>query len=164
MKKFLSCSLCIIVMLLVSLSCRKSESYNISYIPVVPYDPGAKITPLVAGTISDESSNGLSDVSVSKGTTVVTTDANGRFIIPKASLYKKAGLVLATKDGYFGGSRTIYPKENVINNVTIQLIKKISLVALVAHREVLLLQPMEGLFRFRPMLWLPNRVVHILAL
>ncbi|MEI6184522.1 MAG: hypothetical protein WCP65_03280 [Bacteroidota bacterium] len=124
MKKYLSFSVCIIAMLLVTISCKKTQDYNAGNIPVVPYDPGTKITTPVAGTVVDENGLGLSDVSITIGTTLVSTDANGRFIIPKAYLYKKAGLVMATKEGYFGGSRTIYPKENVINNVTIQLIKK----------------------------------------
>ncbi len=125
MKKYLSFSICIFTMLLITLSCKKTQDYNVGDIPVVPYDPGTKITTPVAGTVVDENGLGLSDVSITIGTTVVSTDANGRFIIPKAYVYKKAGLVLATKEGYFGGSRTIYPKESVINNVTIQMVKKV---------------------------------------
>ncbi len=124
MKKYLSLSFCFMAFLLVTLSCRKTETYNLGDVPVVPYDPGAKINTTVAGTIIDENGQGISDVSITIGTTIVTTDAKGSFIIPKAGIYKNAGLVLAAKDGYFGGSRTILPKENVINNITIQLVKK----------------------------------------
>ena len=125
MKKFHFSALCFIALLFLVQGCRKSQDYNLENIPTVTYDPGVKITTPVAGTVLNESGQELSDVTITIGATSVKTDINGRFIIPKASISSKAGLVTATKDGYFGGSRTIIPKENVINNVSIQLVKKV---------------------------------------
>ena len=122
MKKFLHLSLIAILFFAIN-SCKKNDA-PANNDPVVPFETGKTITTVVAGKVTDQTGAALNNVQITIGTTTVTTDANGSFIIPKATLGEKCGFIKATKEGYFAGSRTIIPKEKVINNVVIQLIKK----------------------------------------
>lgn len=127
MKKILI-TCCILTTLIASLllSCVKKDLSieNINTNNSIPFDAGTKITTAVAGRIIDENDKPLSNVSISIGSTTVTTDVFGSFFIPQANLNKNVGLISASKTGYFSGSRTIYAKPKTVNNVIIQLIKK----------------------------------------
>lgn len=114
--------LVIIALLFAITGCKKNEVSTTDII--VPYEPGATVTTAVAGKVTNETGAALNGVTITIGSSTVITDANGDFIIPKATLSQNAGLIKATKAGYFAGSRTIRPKENVVNNIVIQLIKK----------------------------------------
>ncbi len=112
-----------IVALMIAInSCKKNELSSTDVI--VPYEPGATVTTTVAGKVTNQNGDALNGVEITIGTTTVMTDAEGNFIIPKATISQNAGLIKATKAGYFAGSRTIKPKEKVVNNVLIQLVKK----------------------------------------
>ncbi len=122
MRKILPLTL-ISILLFASNSCKKHDSTTIQD-PIVPFDAGITITTVVAGKITDQTGAALNNVQITIGSTTTTTDINGSFMIPKATLSSKVGFIKATKDGYFAGSRTIMPKEKVINNIVIQLVKK----------------------------------------
>ena len=110
------------ILFFVTHSCKKNEAINQD--AIVPFKTGKTITTVVAGKVTDQTGAALNNVQISIGTTITTTDVNGSFIIPKATHGEKVGFIKATKDGYFAGSRTIIPKEKVINNIVIQLVKK----------------------------------------
>ncbi len=105
--------------------CIKND-ISIKNTPIVniPFDNAKKITTTVVGVVVGQDGMPLENVEISIGTSTTFTDAEGNFIIAKATLSENAGFVKASQTGYFTGSRTILPKENVVNNVFIQLIKK----------------------------------------
>ena len=105
--------------------CIKND-ISIKNTPIVniPFDNAKKITTTVVGVVVGQDGMPLENVEISIGTSTTFTDAEGNFIIAKATLSENAGFIKATQTGYFTGSRTILPKENVVNNVFIQLIKK----------------------------------------
>lgn len=121
MKKLTSL-LTIVAFILAISSCKKNEVSTTDII--VPYEPGATVTTVVAGKVTNQNGEALNGVTITIGSSTVITDAEGQFIIPKATLSQNAGLIKATKAGYFAGSRTIKPKEKVVNNIVIQLVKK----------------------------------------
>lgn len=122
MKKLLSLALIIVTLVTIN-SCKKNEITSIPD-PIVPFEAGKSITTIVAGKVTAQDGTALNNVEITIGTATTITDAGGNFIIPKATLGEKVGFIKATKAGYFAGSRTIMPKEKVVNNVIIQLVKK----------------------------------------
>lgn len=121
MKKILQ--LLLVAIITVVSSCKKNE-VTTTPDPIVPFDNAKTITTVVAGKVTAQDGTALNNVEITIGTSTTVTDADGNFIIPKATLSEKAGFIKATKAGYFGGSRTIIAKEKVVNNVEIQLVKK----------------------------------------
>jgi hypothetical protein len=115
--------LLLIAIITIVSSCKKNE-VTTTPDPIVPFENAKTITTVVAGKVTAQDGTALNNVEITIGTSTTVTDADGNFIIPKATLSEKAGLIKATKAGYFGGSRTILAKEKVVNNVVIQLIKK----------------------------------------
>lgn len=121
MKKILQ--LLLVVFVTIVSSCKKNE-VTTNPDPIVPFDNSKSITTIVAGRVTAQDGTPLNNVEITVGTTTTVTDADGNFMIPKATLSEKNGFIKATKAGYFAGSRTITAKEKVVNNVVIQLIKK----------------------------------------
>ena len=115
--------LLLIAMITVVSSCKKNE-VTTTPDPIVPFENAKTIITVVAGKVTAQDGTALNNVEITIGTSTTVTDADGNFIIPKATLSEKAGFIKATKAGYFGGSRTIIAQEKVVNNVVIQLIKK----------------------------------------
>ncbi len=115
--------LLLIAIITVVSSCKKNE-VTTTPDPIVPFENAKTITTVVAGKVTAQDGTALNNVEITIGTSTTVTDADGNFIIPKATLSEKAGFIKATKVGYFGGSRTIVAKEKVVNNVVIQLVKK----------------------------------------
>ena len=122
MKKFLK-FLSFFMFIAVISSCKKNE-VSATPDPIVPYEPGTTITTTIAGKVVGQNGQALNGVEITIGASTTVTDVTGNFIIPKATLSQNAGFIKATKAGYFGGSRTIKPKEKVVNNIVIQLVKK----------------------------------------
>jgi len=121
MKKILQ--LLLVALVTMISSCKKNE-VTTNPDPIVPFDNSKSITTIVAGKVTAQDGTALNNVEITVGTTTTITDADGNFMIPKATLSEKNGFIKATKAGYFAGSRTITAKEKVVNNVVIQLIKK----------------------------------------
>jgi protocatechuate 3,4-dioxygenase beta subunit len=122
MKKIIQ--LLLITAITIISSCKKNE-VTTTPDPVVPFETGKTITTVVAGKVTAQDGTPLNNVEIAIGTSTTVTDADGNFIIPQATLSEKAGFIKATKAGYFGGSRTINATEKVVNNVVIQLVKKV---------------------------------------
>ncbi|MFY7964603.1 MAG: hypothetical protein ACOVO1_06880, partial [Chitinophagaceae bacterium] len=121
MKKILQ--LLLVALVTIVSSCKKNEVAT-NPDPIIPFDNSKSITTIVAGKVTAQDGTPLNNVEIAVGKTTTVTDADGNFIIPKATLSEKVGFIKATKAGYFNGSRTIIAKEKVVNNVVIQMIKK----------------------------------------
>ena len=73
------------------------------------------------GKVINEENNPVSGVTISVGTSITSTDANGVFSIESASVFEKFAYIKASKDGFINGSRALVPSEG-INQVTIMLL------------------------------------------
>lgn len=82
---------------------------------------GATVTRSFIGQVVNESNVAISNATISIGSSVAQTDANGVFIINNASVYEKFAFIKATKIGFIDGSRTIVPTATK-NNVKIMLV------------------------------------------
>lgn len=78
-----------------------------------------------AGRIIDESGAPVADAQVQAGTQTVTTDDNGVFRTKKVQMPDNDAILSVNKDGYFEFSRAYYVKDEALQTVTIQLIKKV---------------------------------------
>lgn len=85
---------------------------------------GAATTGNFIGSITDEHGNSLSDVQITIGNVVTTTDRNGVFIMNNANVFENFAYIKAQKMGYIDGSRVVIPKENGTNHIQIALFKK----------------------------------------
>lgn len=87
------------------------------------FEVGAAKSVSVFGQVIDESGNAVSGAAVSLGANSTITDANGAFLIEGASAYQNHAYVKVEKGGYFLGSRSFVPTDNV-NRVQIMLLAK----------------------------------------
>lgn len=114
----------ILIALLITISCQKTNDD----LPDDPDDqnppPIEYVTAGISGRVLDENNQPVNGAVVKAGTASTTTDLNGHFKLNNVSLNKNAGLVKIEKDGFFQGSRTIVVNKNVVNYVSLQLIKK----------------------------------------
>jgi hypothetical protein len=125
-KRILAIFLLVAVAVL-SFQCKKQSGGGNSPIystnKVVSLTPPAPITSTLQGNIVDENGLPAGGVTITEGTTVVTTDSTGYFRINNASLDKNSSLVTAQKTGYFKAYRTFSATAGT-NQVFIKLIKK----------------------------------------
>ena len=119
MKKFRTSNITFLIFIITATifwACKKNDS--IKKIP----DP--IVTGSVAGLVTDLNNVAVANASVTAGTSVTTSDVNGKFSLQNVQLSANDGLVKITKDGYFTGSRTFFVSSGTVNNVKIQLIPK----------------------------------------
>lgn len=105
-------------------SCEKDEPQdtppeNDTY----SFEVGAAKTASFFGTIVDENNNLMSGVAISVGNSSTVTDANGVFFIENANVRENHAYIKAEKNGYFLGSRSLVPGDDV-NNVKIMMLQK----------------------------------------
>lgn len=80
------------------------------------------INTFLTGIIKDENGMALSNVTVSYGTTEVTTGTDGRFSFGEISIKNKYAVIKASKANYLTGFKTISPTANALNTVGMQLL------------------------------------------
>jgi hypothetical protein len=73
------------------------------------------------GMVTDTQHNPISGVTITIGSSQVQTDANGIFIINGATVYEKFAHVIAKKQGYIDGSRSMVPTTGT-NKIEIMLL------------------------------------------
>ncbi|WP_397363101.1 hypothetical protein [Olleya sp. R77988] len=73
------------------------------------------------GRIVDQSNLPIENAVVTIGTKIVSTDANGMFIINNANVKERQAFIVAKKAGYFKGMRTVVPTQGT-NNIRIMLV------------------------------------------
>ncbi len=99
-----------LTLLFVANACSEDDSPGIkSPDPITP-DLGVKVKASVSGFVSDEQNNPLPFVVINAGDQTASTDEYGYFEVEDASLPEVAGLVVATKQGYFSSYKTFLPK------------------------------------------------------
>lgn len=82
---------------------------------------GSEIQSRFFGTVVNEQNNPISGVTINIGSQFTTTDANGVFSIPSATVQQKFAYIKASKAGFIDGSRALVPT-NGINQVKIMLL------------------------------------------
>lgn len=82
---------------------------------------GPEITARFLGQIIDEQQEPIEDVTITIGDVTTTTDANGVFSVPQATVFTKFAYIKASKLGFVNGSRAIVPT-NGNNLVKIMLL------------------------------------------
>ncbi|MFK7782663.1 MAG: hypothetical protein AB8B90_09935, partial [Psychroserpens sp.] len=82
---------------------------------------GSSFSARFMGKVVNEDNNPVSDVIISVGNIIASTDSNGVFSITDATVFENFAYIKATKDGFIDGSRTIVPSDG-INQVTIMLL------------------------------------------
>ncbi|MGB6267868.1 MAG: gliding motility-associated C-terminal domain-containing protein [Olleya sp.] len=82
---------------------------------------GGSTTARFIGTVVNEENNPISGVTVTIGTSMTITDANGVFSIESATVYEKFAYIKASKSGFIDGSRALVPTDGV-NQAKIMLL------------------------------------------
>ncbi len=101
-----------LALLFVANACSDDDSPGIKEPDPITPDLGVKVKASVSGFVSDEQNNPLPFVVINAGDQTASTDEYGYFEIEDASLPEVAGLVVATKQGYFSSYKTFLPKGN----------------------------------------------------
>ena len=82
---------------------------------------GDEIQSRFIGTVINEQNNPISGVTINIGSQFTTTDSNGVFSMPSATVQEKFAYVKASKSGFIDGSRALMPTDGV-NQVEIMLL------------------------------------------
>jgi len=85
---------------------------------------GSDISRTFLGTVVDTNNNPIEDATISIGSSVASTDANGVFIINNANVNQRFGYVKAEKAGFIHASRAVVPSEGT-NKVRITMLAEI---------------------------------------
>ncbi|MBO6517002.1 MAG: carboxypeptidase regulatory-like domain-containing protein [Bacteroidia bacterium] len=91
--------------------------------PQYKIELGDEIVRTVTGTVYDFQGNPLPNATVNVMGSETTTDEQGLFVVPNASVFKRLAYVTVEKSGFFQGSRSFFPTSG-INEVSIRLLKK----------------------------------------
>ena len=87
------------------------------------YEPEMDIvTGTIFGLVYDENNTPVQSATVNYEGKTFTTDEEGRFIISNEALDRQGTFFTVEADGYFRGSRRIYPRDNSVNYANIQLL------------------------------------------
>lgn len=81
----------------------------------------SSVTASICGIITDENGASLSNVVVRTGVHQTLTDANGFFKFYNIPTSKRTTCVIASKDGYFNGSKTFMVKQNQNHTIKIMM-------------------------------------------
>ncbi|WP_276481637.1 carboxypeptidase-like regulatory domain-containing protein [Paraflavitalea pollutisoli] len=100
---------------LLAYGCRKNDktgdNNNQPPIPGLPKE-GVLVTTSVFGRIVDEQDKPLSGVTITGGGKTTSTDENGIYMLTSIRLDEARAYLVATKQGYFKGSRIFQPKKD----------------------------------------------------
>ena len=88
------------------------------------YNPDSEIVEAtIFGSVYDENENPIADALVKYNGKSYSTDEEGRFFINNEALDRKGSFFTVEAEGYFNGSRRIYPREGSINYAYVQLLE-----------------------------------------
>jgi len=119
------------LLLLVFFSCRQDidedgrmEVTEDPPIIINEYDPISELVDgTVYGRVYDENENPVADAIVKYEGKTFSTDVDGRFFIENEPLDRQGTFFTVEADGYFKGSRRIYPKDGSVNYAYVQLLE-----------------------------------------
>lgn len=87
------------------------------------YNPESDlVTGTIFGLVYDENENPVQDATVSYAGKTYTTDEAGRFIIKDETLDRQGTFFTVEANGFFKGSRRLYPRDGSVNYAYIQLL------------------------------------------
>lgn len=118
--KFFVCTLALCFLIS---SCRKDVEEQI----VIKDNPPAPVVNVygnVLGLVLDNNNNPVSNAEVAYNNEIITTDDNGLFLFKDVKMNANGTYVKVEKQGFFMGSRRIYPDPNVTNYMEIKLLQK----------------------------------------
>jgi hypothetical protein len=101
-------------------NCSKNEDSTIVETNA-KFDLGKTVSRAFKGTVVDQNNNGLSNVTVKMNGKTVTTDSNGVFTMSNVSVKERFAYMVAQKDGFFDGSRTMMTHDG-LNTLKIMMI------------------------------------------
>ncbi len=118
------------LLLLVFFSCRNDIDEAVDGVvttepPIIinEYDPTSQlVSGTVYGRVYDENENSVENAIVKYEGKTFSTDADGRFFIENEPLDRQGTFFTVEADGYFKGSRRIYPKDGSVNYAYVQLL------------------------------------------
>jgi hypothetical protein len=109
------------LLLLLQISCDKSDDISDVTKPSTSYEQGATVDRNFHGVILDLSGNPINGATVSIGTSTAQTNSRGIFSISSASVREKFAYIKVSKTGFIDGSRVIVPTTGD-NRINIMLI------------------------------------------
>jgi len=120
----------LISLVLFATSCNKDDSpsnpQNQDPDPIAfAQNFGSDISRTFLGTVLDTNNNPIENVTISIGSSIAMTDANGVFIINNASVNQRFGYIKAKKIGFIHASRAVIPSEGT-NKVRITMLAETS--------------------------------------
>lgn len=104
-------------------NCTKNEDSTIVDVNA-KFDLGKTVSRAFKGTIVDQNNLALSNVTVTMNGTTTTTDSNGIFTMSNVSVKERFAYMVATKAGFFDGSRTMMTHDG-LNTLKIMMIPAI---------------------------------------
>ncbi len=108
-----------LVILLFS-NCTKNEDASLVDVNA-NFDLGKTVSRSFKGTVVDQNNVALSNVTVTMNGKSVVTDANGVFVMSNISVKERFAYMVATKQGFFDGSRTMMT-HNGLNTLKIMMV------------------------------------------
>jgi len=119
------------ILLLVFFSCRNDieDDGSITVMETPPviidnYDPNSEIVEgTIYGKVYDENENPIADASIKYDGKTYKSDGEGRFFIENEALDRQGTFFTVEAEGYFKGSRRIYPKDGAVNYAYVQLLE-----------------------------------------
>ena len=119
----------IIVGFLALFSCKKeTQTFDPKFEPQISNDYFGEsiITSSVGGVIRDENGNGVANATVKIDNNTMQTDVNGVFLFKDIRVNAKRTYVKVSKNGFFHGSRALYPSANAVEYVNVTLLESSS--------------------------------------
>ncbi|MEO1259562.1 MAG: carboxypeptidase-like regulatory domain-containing protein [Bacteroidota bacterium] len=105
------------------LSCRKDVEDQM----VIKEDPPAPVVNVygnIFGLVLDSNNDPVSDAVVAYDNDVITTDDDGLFLFKNVKMNANGTYVQVEKQGYFAGSRRIYPDQNATSYMEVKLLER----------------------------------------
>lgn len=98
--------------------CRKDDTN-----PIGGGDNKSSVTTTIAGIVSNENGDGMSNVAVSAHGQTVTTNEHGLFLIRNVRVPEDRCFVVVKKEGYFTASRAEIPKSEGVTHMRLGLMR-----------------------------------------
>lgn len=123
MNSLIKLFVCTLSLSFLVLSCRQDTEDQL----VIKGDPPAPVVNVygnIFGLVIDENNDPVSDASVIYGNETLTTDEDGLFIFKDVKMNANGTYVQVEKQGFFMGSRRLYPGQNATNYMEVKLLEK----------------------------------------
>lgn len=114
---------CTLSLSLLVLSCRKDVEDQM-VIKDVPPLPVVNVYGNIFGMVTDGNNAPVSNATITYDDETITTEADGLFLFKNVKMNANGTFVQVEKQGFFGGSRRIYPSLNATSYMEVKLLEK----------------------------------------